>query len=143
MAIYWRILLLAFALAAAVAPVFGQPGNPDGAPSGSEEEPEYGPQAEPDEGSPPHQAPRLRPRQPNPQGMTEDELRMKLLQKSMRFGGIFGPLVDELNKPGKPDECGRYTDYGACQAYKAGDGWAADRLQRHEASPSERDWYDR
>ncbi len=133
------VLVVAFVLATALS---------GGAPSASEEEPEYGPQAEPDDGSPAPQQPR--PRQPsrratqqNPQGMTEDELRLHLMQKSMRFGGIFGPLIDPLNKPGTRDECGGYTDHAACQAYKAGDGWAAERLQRKQANPSERDWYNR
>ncbi len=71
---------------------------------------------------------------------------MMLMQRSMGFGGIFGPLIAPLNKSGggsKQDECGQYTDYAACQAHKAGDGWAADRLQNHQSTPAERDWYNR
>jgi hypothetical protein len=85
---------------------------------------------------------------PNPGGPSEAELklRMMLMQRSMGFGGIFGPLIAPLNKSGggsKGNECGHYTDYAACQAYKAGDGWAADRLQNHQSTPAERDWYNR
>ena len=41
------------------------------------------------------------------------------------------------------DGCGGYTNYGACNAHKAGNDWAADRLQRGGSPPSERDWYGR
>ncbi len=37
--------------------------------------------------------------------------------------------------------CGGYTDYGACNAHKVGEDWAAERLQNHESSGSEHDWY--
>jgi hypothetical protein len=84
---------------------------------------------------------------PNQGGPSEAELklRMMLMQRSMGFGGIFGPLIAPLNKSGgsKQDECGQYTDYAACQAHKAGDGWAADRLQNKQSTPAERDWYNR
>jgi hypothetical protein len=71
-----------------------------------------------------------------------------LLERSMGFGGIFGPMINGmLNDHGSSsgDGCGRngYSDYAACQAYKAGDGWAADRLQRQESDDAERSWYDR
>ena len=36
-----------------------------------------------------------------------------------------------------------YTSYGACNAEKAGDRWAAERIERGTASGSERDWYGR
>lgn len=39
--------------------------------------------------------------------------------------------------------CGSYTNHAACNAYKAGEGWAAERLQRGDAPPSERAWYGR
>ena len=70
---------------------------------------------------------------------------MKLMQRSMGFGGIFGPLIAPLGKGGgsPSDKCAHYTEYAARQACKAGDGWAADRLERKESSPSERDWYNR
>lgn len=84
------------------------------------------------------------------QGMSEEEarLRMLLLQRSQGFGGIFSPLMQGLKQGGgkgrsSGNDCGPYTDYAACQAYKAGDGWAADRLQNRRSNPSERDWYNR
>lgn len=80
----------------------------------------------------------------------ELKLRIELLQRSMGFGGIFAPMLNGLssgNGSGADprDECLRrgYTDYAACQAFKAGDGWAADRLQRRDSSGTERDWYNR
>lgn len=39
--------------------------------------------------------------------------------------------------------CGGYTNHAACNAHKAGNGWAADRLQRGGSPPSERDWFNR
>jgi hypothetical protein len=77
---------------------------------------------------------------------TERRLRMMLLQRSMGFGGIFAPTINGMMKGGSPDNgCKRngYSDYAACQAYKSGNGWAADRLQRHESNGAERDWYNR
>jgi hypothetical protein len=60
----------------------------------------------------------------------EQRLRVELLRRSLGFGGIFGPaLQDWVNTPSLPDECGGYSDPAACRAYKAGDGWAARRLQ--------------
>jgi hypothetical protein len=83
-------------------------------------------------------------------GMSEEELRLRieLLQRSLGFGGIFGPaLQDWLNSPSAPpaqgDPCGHYADYAARQACGAGDLWAADRIQEDRASPEERDWYNR
>jgi hypothetical protein len=83
-------------------------------------------------------------------GMSEEELRLRieLLQRSMGFGGIFGPaLQDWLNAPSAPpaqrDACGRYAEHAARQACGAGDLWAADRIQQDRASPEERDWYGR
>jgi hypothetical protein len=90
------------------------------------------------------------PGDPNAQ-MSEEELRLRieLLQRSMGFGGIFGPaLQDWLNAPSAPpaaasDACGRYTEHAARQACGAGDLWAADRIEDDRASPEERDWYGR
>jgi hypothetical protein len=64
----------------------------------------------------------------------------------MGFGGIFGPMLNGLRGNGSSgDDCARhgYTDYAACQAYKAGNGWAADRLQRKQSNGAERSWYNR
>ena len=67
---------------------------------------------------------------------------MMLLQRSMGFGGIFGPMIAPLNKPGAPKKsCGAYSDPAACAAHRNGDGWAADRLQQKRSNPSERAWY--
>ena len=72
----------------------------------------------------------------------ERRFRIMLLQRSMGFGGIFGPLIAPLNKPGTgPKSCGSYSDHAACQAYRNGDLWAADRLQQKRSTPAERDWY--
>lgn len=74
----------------------------------------------------------------------ERRFRMMLMQRSMRFGGIFGGLIAPLNKPGAPQKsCGAYSDHAACSAYRNGDLWAADRLQQKRSTPSERDWYGR
>ena len=73
-------------------------------------------------------------------------MRQMLLGRSMGFGGIFGPMLNGMLTPGSSgDGCasGGYTDYAACQAYKNGDGWAADRLQNHDSDDAERAWYDR
>jgi hypothetical protein len=117
--------------------------------SDGDEEPEFG--DAPQQLEPPANPPaskRSQQANPNAGGPSEAELklRMMLMQRSMGFGGIFGPLIAPLNQGGgssKQNECGHYTDYAACQAYKAGDGWAADRLQNHRSTPSERDWYNR
>jgi hypothetical protein len=87
---------------------------------------------------------------PDP-GMSEEELRLRieLLQRSMGFGGIFGPgLQDWLNAPSAPagdgpDECGHYAEYAARQACGVGDLWGADRIEQGRATPEERAWYDR
>jgi hypothetical protein len=83
------------------------------------------------------------------QGLTEDQARMLLMQRSMQFGGIFRPAMDDwMRSPsggsGGQDQCAQqYSDYGAQQACRAGDGWAADRLQNKQESGSEHDWYNR
>jgi hypothetical protein len=74
----------------------------------------------------------------------EAQLRILLLQRSLGFGGIFGPALQDWRNSPSPDRgCGAYTDPAACNAYRAGDLWAADRLQRRESTPAERDWYNR
>lgn len=83
--------------------------------------------------------------------MSEEELRLRieLLQRSMGFGGIFGPALQGwLNAPSAPspapgDDCAHYTEYAAHQACGSGDLWAADRIQEDRASPEELDWYNR
>ena len=85
------------------------------------------------------------------QGMSEEELRLRieLLERSMGFGGIFGPaLQDWLNAPSGPsgagpDECAHYAEYAARQACGVGDLWGADRIEQGRATPEERAWYDR
>lgn len=87
---------------------------------------------------------RQQPTQQPPMSDAEAQLRILLLQRSMGFGGIFGPaLKDWANTPSRDEGCGRYTDPAACNAHRVGDDWAADRLQRHESTPAERDWYNR
>jgi hypothetical protein len=77
----------------------------------------------------------------------ELEMRAALLQRSMGFGGIFGPTIKDFTKGGGSsgsDQCAtNYSEYAAQQACKSGHGWAADRLQNHESSGSEYDWYNR
>jgi hypothetical protein len=88
---------------------------------------------------------------PDPQGMSEEELRLRieLLKRSMGFGGIFGPAMqDWLNAPsapagGAPDECAHYNEYAARRACANGDLWGADRIEQGGASEAERAWYDR
>jgi hypothetical protein len=90
------------------------------------------------------------------QGMSEEELRLRieLLKRSMGFGGIFGPaLQDWLNAPSAPttessdssapDDCAHYNEYAARQACASGDLWGADRIEEGRASQEERAWYDR
>jgi hypothetical protein len=78
----------------------------------------------------------------------ELEARAALLQGSMGFGGIFGPTIKGFmngsggSSPGS-GACANYSDYGACQAHKAGEDWAADRLQNNQSSGAEKDWYNR
>jgi hypothetical protein len=87
---------------------------------------------------------------PAQQGMSEEELRLRieLLKRSMGFGGIFGPaLQDWLNAPSAPagdapDECAHYNEYAARRACAVGDLWGADRIEQGRASPEERAWYD-
>jgi hypothetical protein len=86
---------------------------------------------------------------PPDQGMSEEELRLRieLLKRSMGFGGIFGPaLQDWLNAPSAPgdapDECAHYSEYAARRACAVGDLWGADRIEQGRASPEERVWYD-
>jgi hypothetical protein len=75
-------------------------------------------------------------------------MRAALLQRSMGFGGIFGPSLKnwmntpEGNSPGH-GQCSDYSDFAACQAHKNGDDWAANRLRNNESSDSERAWYNR
>ncbi len=85
-----------------------------------------------------------------PPGMSEQEaqMRLELMQRSMGFGGIFGPALQNwLNSPSAPpaedDACSAYSDYAAHQACGNGDLWAADRLQQDQSTPAERDWYNR
>ncbi len=85
-----------------------------------------------------------------PPAMSEQELQMQaeLMQHGMGFGGIFGQALQNwLNAPSAPpaedDACSAYTDYAAHQACGNGDLWAADRLQQDQATPAERDWYNR
>jgi hypothetical protein len=90
---------------------------------------------------------------PDPaQGMSEEELRLRieLLRRSMGFGGIFGPaLQDWLNAPSAPsgdtgpDPCAHYNEYAARRACVNGDLWGADASSRARASEAERAWYDR
>jgi hypothetical protein len=87
--------------------------------------------------------------------MSEAEMRMRieLLRRSMGFGGLFGPgLQDWLNSPSAPspgpspsgrDNCARYNEHAARQACGSGDLWGADRIEDGRASPEERAWYDR
>jgi hypothetical protein len=89
-------------------------------------------------------------RQGQPMSDDERRLRAALLQRSTGFGGIFGPLIAPLNRPSaaRPSapaqkSCGAYSDYAACQAYRNGDRWAADRLQNKRSTGAERDWYNR
>ena len=90
------------------------------------------------------------------QEMSEEELRLRieLLKRSLGFGGIFGPaLQDWMNAPpapqpgpsgsSDPDNCSRYTEYAARQACGSGDLWGADRIEDGRASAEERAWYDR
>lgn len=89
---------------------------------------------------------------PQEPAMSEEELRLRveLLRRSMGFGGLFGPgLQDWLNQPSAPagssapDECGRYNEHAARQACGVGDLWGADRIEQGRASEEERAWYDR
>jgi hypothetical protein len=89
-------------------------------------------------------------RQQSAQGAAaERAFRQNLMMHSLGFGGIFGPgLKKWANTPSKPSgggnsRCGGYNEYAAQQACKNGDGWAADRLENHESSGSEKDWYNR
>lgn len=88
--------------------------------------------------------------QPQQGQMSDAEARMRimLLQRSMGFGGIFRPAMDDwMRSPSAPagggGNCGGYSDYAAKQACKSGDGWAADRLQQRRSTGAERDWYNR
>lgn len=86
------------------------------------------------------------PGQQGGSGMSDQEaqMRMMLMQRSMGFGGIFGPALNQwANTPRQSDPCDAYSDYAACQAHKNGDDWAAERLQNNQSSGAERDWYNR
>ena len=94
-------------------------------------------------GYPPPQQGATQP-QRSPSGMSEAELRLRmaLMQRSMGFGGIFAPMIKNMTKPSPADHrCDNYSDYGACQAAKNGQYWAADRLQNHQSDPSEKSWW--
>jgi hypothetical protein len=92
---------------------------------------------------------------PEPGGMTEEQFRQMLQQRSRGFGGIFAPMLQGGGGTAPPASSGggqssrdqqcanRYSDYAARQACKNGDLWAADRLQNKRSSGSERDWYNR
>jgi hypothetical protein len=75
--------------------------------------------------------------------MSEEELRLRieLLERSMGFGGIFAPaLQDWLNAPpipagDEPDECAHDTEYAARQACGVGDLWGADRIEQGRTTP--------
>jgi hypothetical protein len=91
--------------------------------------------------------PSMTDEEPGP-GITEEELTIELLQRSLRFGGLFGGLLEDwANSPSAPpaaeDACSGYAEYAAQQACGVGDLWAADRIEEDRASPEERDWYDR
>jgi hypothetical protein len=94
-------------------------------------------------------------RQPSAADIRQAQAVMGLMRQSMGFGGIFGGAINNSVGPktwgggggggggdsgGNP--CEYYNEYAACQAHKNGDDWAADRIERHEASGSEKDWYD-
>jgi hypothetical protein len=83
--------------------------------------------------------------QQSQQGMSDAEARMRimLLQRSMQFGGIFRPAMDDWMRSPPADRCSGYSDSAAKQACKSGNGWAADRLQNKQSNPAERDWYNR
>lgn len=71
--------------------------------------------------------------------------RIKTLVLAVLFG-LFAALT-AIDRSGygapSPQPCARYTDNAAIQACKAGDMWAADRLQQKRSHGSERDWYNR
>ncbi|WP_149538546.1 hypothetical protein [Siccirubricoccus phaeus] len=77
----------------------------------------------------------------------EAAFRRQLMTQGLGFGGIFGPaLRNWANTPSAPARSGPrcpYTEYAACQAWRNGDGWAADRIQNRRSTPSERAWYNR
>ena len=64
-----------------------------------------------------------------------------------RWGGRAFPASsssDSLILPSSPAGGGcSFTSYGACNAEKAGDRWAAERIERGTASGSEKAWYGR
>jgi|SRR5579859_4340559 len=91
-------------------------------------------------------------RQPSAADMRQAQAVMGLMKQSMGFGGIFGGMINDSVGPktwgggggggGGGNPCEYYNEYAACQAHKNGDDWAADRIERHEASGAEKDWYD-
>jgi hypothetical protein len=134
-----------------LAPSNGYPGNPKLAfRVPPVETPGYTPVQYPSPYQQPYQQPQYQqPRQQSAQGAAaERAFRQNLMMHSLGFGGIFGPgLKKWANTPSKPsgssNKCGGYNEYAAQQACKNGDGWAADRLENHESSGSEKDWYNR
>jgi hypothetical protein len=93
--------------------------------------------------------------QPAPGQMSDAELRMRmmLMQRSMGFGGIFRPIMDDwMRSPSAPpsgggssggNNCSGYSDPAARSACGSGHLWSADRLQNNRSSGAERDWYNR
>jgi hypothetical protein len=78
----------------------------------------------------------------------EMRMRMMLLQRSMQFGGIFGGsngiIAGFMKGNGSSNSnCTGYNEYAAKRACENGDLWAAQRIEGHEASGSETDWYNR
>jgi hypothetical protein len=101
----------------------------------------------------PRQAtPAPQPRQQSAAGrQREAAFRAALMGYARRHqfsGGIFhGPLQSWRNSPSAPSGggsgCGHYTNPAACNAYRHGQHWAADRLQNNRSSGSERAWWGR
>ncbi len=57
-------------------------------------------------------------------------------------GGQAGPSAGgSAPSSGGGGGCGQYSNPTACNAYKSGATWAADRLQNGESPPSEQSWY--
>jgi hypothetical protein len=84
------------------------------------------------------------------QGPSDAELRMRmmLMQRSMGFGGIFGGpngIISGFMKGNgsSNSSCSGYNEYAARRACENGDSWAAQRIEGHESSGSEYDWYNR
>jgi hypothetical protein len=102
----------------------------------------------------PQQAPPARqPRQQSVAGrQREAAFRAALTRYALRHqfsGGMFhGPLQSWRNSPSAPSGgasggCGGYSNPAACNAYRHGQHWAAERLQNNRSSGSERAWWGR